>query len=188
MTMDYATYREALAHARSDLDASECHGVLCGLLCAAERFSEARWIEEVFASSDVAGPAAEDCASTLRAARQETQRQLDGKGYEFAPLLPDDDAPLPERGEALAHWCHGFLYGLALGGLEEPVSSSEEVREVLGDLSEFSRLDVTGTEAETNAMEADYAEIVEYVRVGVMLVHMELRARFEQPSAEDRLH
>ena len=188
MTMDYATYRDALVHASSDLGASECHGVLCGLLCAAERFSEARWIEEVFASSDSAGSVTEHCASTLRAARQETQRQLDGAECEFALLLPDDRAPLPERGEALANWCRGFLYGLALGGLEEPMSSSEEVREVLGDLSEFTRMDVTEIEAENDAMESDYAEIVEYVRVGVMLVYMELRARFEAPSANDRLH
>jgi hypothetical protein len=188
MTMDYATYREALTDASSDLDASECHGMLCGLLCTVERFPEELWIEEVFASSGAAGPVTERCATTLMVARQETQRHLGGTGYEFAPLLPDDCAPLPERGKALAHWCRGFLYGLALGGLEEPMSSPKEVREVLGDLSEFTRLDVTGTEAETNVMESDYAEIVEYVRVGVMLVHTELRARFEQPSADDRLH
>lgn len=188
MTVDYLTCREALERAHATLDASECHGVLCGLLCATERFPEERWLSEVFEPGDSGGPDSARCARTLRSARRETERQLEGQQYEFEPMLPGDEAPLKQRGTALARWCRGYLFGLAVGGLDDSVSTSEEVREVLTDLSEFTRLDVSDLEDETNALESDYAELVEYVRVGVMLVHTELRARLELPPGGGQLH
>ncbi|MDX1513265.1 MAG: UPF0149 family protein [Gammaproteobacteria bacterium] len=188
MTMDYAVCREALSDADSSVHPSECHGLMCGLLCASERFPEDRWLKEVFADASSAAPVVESCANTLRAARRETERQLAGDGFEFRPMLPADNEPLRTRGEALAGWCRGFLYGLALGGMGEAAAGSAEVREVLNDLSEFTRLDVSGLQTGSEALESDYAEIVEYLRAGVMLVHTELRSRFEGPGADDALH
>lgn len=186
MTVDYAACRNALRRANADLDASECHGVLCGLLCAAKEFPEERWLEETLSGTEEEASAR--CTRLLRCARRETERQLESRDYEFEPMLPDDEEPLSQRGRALAQWCRGFLYGLALGGLDESTTTSEEVREVLGDLSEFTRLEVSESERETMAMEADYTELVEYVRVGVMLVHTEMRSRLEERSPEPRLH
>ena len=37
---------------------------------------------------------------------------LADRELEFAPLLPDDDAPLDEQVQALALWCQGFLSGV----------------------------------------------------------------------------
>ncbi len=188
MTVDYVTCREALERAHAVLDASECHGVLCGLLCASERFPEERWLSEVFEPGEKDGPESARCATMLRTARRETERQLEGQQYEFEPMLPEDETPLTQRGEALALWCRGFLYGLAVGGLKDSKSTSDEVQEVLTDLSEFTRLDVSELEDETNALESDYAQLVEYVRVGVMLVHTELRRREKQTSGDKPLH
>lgn len=188
MTIDYAACHQALASVDSDFDASECHGVLCGLLCAVENFPEERWLKEMLAASVAGASAIRNCAQTLKAAHRETQRQLSANQYEFAPMLPGDEAPLPVRGEALASWCRGFLYGLALGGVDDSITRSSEVREVLGDFSEFTRIEATEAEAESNSMETDYAEIVEYVRVGVMLVHSELQTRFGRPPADETLH
>lgn len=188
MTVDYATFREALESAHADLDASECHGVLCGLLCVSKRFPEERWLKVVMASAETRGPESAKCAGMLRSARREAERQLEAQQYEFEPMLPDDATPLAKRGRALARWCRGFLYGLALGGLDEAVAGSEDLREILSDLSEFTRLDVSDPDDDPNAMESDYAELVEYVRVGVMLVHTELRAQSENPSAGEKLH
>ncbi len=188
MTVDYVACREALERAHAAIDASECHGVLCGLLCANRRFPEERWLNEVFEPGESAGPESALCTKMLRSTRLETERQLEGQQFEFEPMLPDDEAPLVKRGEALARWCRGFLYGLAVGGLDESVSTSEDVREVLTDLSEFTRLDVSDLEEESNALESDYAELVEYVRVGVMLIHTELKGREDKPSEGNQLH
>ncbi len=188
MTVDYVACREALERAHATLDASECHGVLCGLLCVARQFPEERWLNEILEPGESADPESARCTKMLRSARRETERQLEGQQFEFEPMLPDDEVSLTQRGEALARWCRGFLYGLAVGGLDDSVSTSEEVREVLTDLSEFTRLDVSDLEDETNTMESDYAELVEYVRVGVMLIHTELKARHDTPPGSGQLH
>ncbi len=188
MTVDYATCRDALERAHATLDASECHGVLCGLLCVTKRFPEERWLNEVMDPAESNGTESAHCAKMLRLARREAERQLEAQQYEFQPMLPADETPLTQRGRALARWCRGFLYGLALGGLDESASASKEVREVLTDLSEFTGLDASDSEDDTNALESDYAELVEYVRVGVMLIHTELQARLENPPAGRPLH
>jgi uncharacterized protein YgfB (UPF0149 family) len=87
--------------------------------------------------------------------------------------LPDDDAPLVERAMALSQWCQGFLYGFGIGGAVPRDRLSGEVEEVLRDLTHIGQASVeTGADAEEE--EQAYAEIVEYVRAGVQLIHDEL--------------
>lgn len=188
MTVDYLVCRDALERAHAALDPSECHGVLCGLLCAAKQFSEERWLDEILRPGETDASEFADCKKILRRSRRDTERQLEGQQFDFEPMLPDERVSLMQRGEALAHWCRGFLYGLAVGGLDDSKTSSEDVREVLKDLSEFTQLDVSDLETGTNALERDYAELVEYVRVGVMLIHTALRGRDEAPSDGEKLH
>lgn len=188
MNIDYAACRDALSGAESSIHPSECHGLMCGLLCASERFPEEQWLKEVLGDAKSPAPVVAACANTLKVAREETERQLTANRFEFVPLLPDDEEPLPVRGAALAGWCRGFLYGLALGGMDDAAADSTEVQEVLGDISEFTRLDVAGVDLQSDSSEADYAEIVEYIRAGVMLVHTELQFRFERTGADETLH
>jgi hypothetical protein len=188
MNIDYAACRDALSGAESSIHPSECHGLMCGLLCASERFPEERWLKEVLGDAKSPAPVVAACVNTLKAVREETERQLTANRFEFVLLLPDDEEPLPVRGDALAGWCRGFLYGLALGGMDDAAADSTEVQEVLGDVSECTRLDVAGVDLQSDSSEADYAEIVEYIRAGVMLVHTELQFRFERAGADETLH
>ena len=188
MTVDYVACREALERAHATLDPSECHGLLCGLLCVTRQFPEERWLNEVLVPGETGGAETARCKKILRSSRRETERQLQGQQFDFEPMLPNEEVSLTQRGEALTLWCRGFLYGLAVGGLDDSVSTSEDVREVLTDLSEFMQLDVSDLETGTNALERDYAELVEYVRVGVMLIHTELRGRHETSPEGQQLH
>ena len=78
-----------------------------------------------------------------------------------------------ERALALSQWCQGFLYGFGTGGPCRASELTAEVEEVLRDLTHISQASVdTGADAEEE--EQAYAEIVEYVRVGVQLIHDEL--------------
>jgi yecA family protein len=185
MTVDYIACHDALERAHATVDASECHGVLCGLLCVTRQFPEERWLDQFL---EPGNPESARCTKMLRSTRLETERQLDDQQFEFEPMLPDEEVSLMQRGAALARWCRGFLYGLAVGGLDDSVSTSGDLREVLTDLSEFTRLDVAELENGTNALESDYAELVEYVRVGVMLIHTELKTLREKPSPDTQLH
>ena len=94
----------------------------------------------------------------------------------FQPLLPADDEPLEERTAALAAWCQGFNYGLALavrfGDADEAVRH-EAIAEIVRDFAEMSQLGYQEDEGDRDA-EADWAELVEYVRVSVQLVFEEM--------------
>jgi uncharacterized protein YgfB (UPF0149 family) len=111
-------------------------------------------------------------------------RTLVGNDADFAPLLPDDEASLSERADALSLWCQGFLYGLGSGTTPDPGKVSAEAGEIIRDLTEITHVGVeAGEENEEN--EAAFAEVVEFVRVGVQLLFVELApARGQEPPPE----
>ena len=94
--------------------------------------------------------------------------------HNFKLLLPDDTDSLRARTESLGNWCAGFLSGLAMGGLPEQNRLSEEVSELLNDLSQISRVDFE-LDNPNEKEQAAFEEVVEYVRVGVMYIHEELQ-------------
>jgi len=164
-------------------DPAECHGSLCGLLCATEMVQGAAWVNQVLngqwglseAEVDPAQQAVDaETRDLLLSLYEETAAQLDDPEYGFSPLLPDDDVPMAQRVAALSRWCQGFLLGLGLGGVQEQSGLSEESREVLQDFVEISRLG-SGEGGEGDEDETAYAEIVEYVRMAALLIYEELR-------------
>jgi uncharacterized protein YgfB (UPF0149 family) len=102
--------------------------------------------------------------------------------------LPDDESELTVRTEELANWCQSFLAGLGAAGTVDKDAMGEQVGEIVLD---FSRLSNAGfDEADEDAEEAEnaFAEILEYVRVGVQLIYEELAANMDGPDAETTLH
>ncbi len=164
----YEDLRRTLERQTVGTPAAECHGLLCGLLCAPEDSPEEAWFREI--CEDV--EARPELLAVLRAAREDAVRQLFGGRLEFTPLLPGDEEALAARSTALGTWCDGFLMGLALGGLRDWEALSEEAREIVSDFSELTRIETAPQPDE--AGEAAYAELVEYVRVGVLLLNEEL--------------
>jgi len=165
---------------QSSVAAAESHGCLCGALCTTQQYPVESWLDELAPDADVdltdedltVNDLADDRA-TLRLLFADTMRALRGDEMEFQLLLPDDDAALMERALALSQWCQGFLYGFGTAGAVPREQLSAEVEEVLRDLTHISQASVeTGAEAEEE--ELAYAEIVEYVRAGVQLIHDEL--------------
>jgi uncharacterized protein YgfB (UPF0149 family) len=155
---------------QSSVAAAESHGCLCGALCTMQQYPVETWLEELVPDAESEQG---DERAPLRLLFADTLRALRGDEMEFQLLLPDDDDPLVERAAALSQWCQGFLYGFGTG---QPVARGEltsEVEEVLRDLTHISQASVdTGADGEEE--ERAYAEIVEYVRAGVQLIHDEL--------------
>lgn len=163
-------------------DPSELHGSLCGFLSGGGRFGAKGVLETLHLEQGLAaGP--RDLA-TLKRLREETEVALDDAELSFHPLLPDDDAAMSERADSLVEWCRGFLGGIGLAGSAAHAELSDEAREVLRDLATIasSQLD-TGDDEED---EASYVEVLEFVRVGVLLLHAELSS-LDKP-ASDTLH
>ncbi len=162
-----------LTRAHSALGASESHGVLSGLICMSRTVNEAQWLEQVFDEPAPAGHAAEECRRELCALGEAILAEMDAGDFSFQLLLPDDEEPLADRTEALGEWCQGFLAGLGLGGYREELQISEEAREVVNDLSEISRAEFEFAE-NNQEDEQDLAEVIEYVRMGALLLYEEL--------------
>jgi len=174
---------QALAAGGSSVHAAEAHGCLCGALCVRSGFGYGDWLDEILPDTvtlpDRDGPLAdlfEQSAAVLAA-----------PDMEFDPLLPDDDAALDERVDALSAWCQGFLDGFgsaATGGRPGPTG---EMAEVLADFAEISRGGAVGLET-TETEEDAYVELVEFLRVGVQLVYDEMRTERRLNSGPPTRH
>jgi yecA family protein len=181
--VDFASVDTLFHQLGLGLDAAECHGYLCGLLCATDTVKGAAWVNQVLAGrlelpetevSPVQTAAEGQDRTLLLMLYKETAGQLEDPEYGFSLLLPDDDLPLAQRVEALSRWCQGLLLGLGLGGVQEQSGLPGDSHEVLRDLAEISRLG-HGEAGDSNEDETAFAEIVEYVRMAVLLVYEEMR-------------
>ncbi|MDH3903395.1 MAG: UPF0149 family protein, partial [Xanthomonadales bacterium] len=84
---------------------------------------------------------------------------------------------------ALAQWCSGFLAGLGSSGDETLKAMSDEANDALKDLQQISTADVTDT-TESEEDEIAFAEIVEYIRVVILMIREDLRG----PEDQDLIH
>lgn len=179
----FSQIEASLAAANAGMTPAESHGLLCGMLCAAGRLNTGQWLGEVFEDAGIGGQGAEDCRTELLNLADVTVNQLNDPALEFSLLLPDDDESLKRRAEALVDWSRNYLYGLALGGLADPTDLPGDVAEIIHDLSEISRADSGGTE-DVDEAENALEEIIEYVRMGVLLVNEELQPIKAPPTLQ----
>ena len=162
----------ALAAEPEPAGVAETHGLVVGLVSAQPNQSEEELVRHLAAlqvgdwSSDTLRDRVGPALSSLRG-------ELDGGDLRFRPLLPTDDRPLDERTRCLAHWCSGFLSGFGAG---EPVIAEGEGREALQMLEQIARA-TTDTESDQETEESAYSELVEFVRVAVLLLREDNRGR-----------
>ncbi|MBN2885782.1 MAG: UPF0149 family protein [Chromatiaceae bacterium] len=173
---------EALEENELSASAPEAHGMLCGLLCAGRADTEQRWLDQLLPAEPEAALDQSAARQTLSALARHSRAQLEGAAQSVHPLLPDDERPLAERARALHDWVRGFLYAFGLLGLGEQ-HLPEQTREVLGDFSELTRMDLEALE-EDEEHEQALAEILEFVRLAALLVYEERLP--EAPASGER--
>ncbi len=180
----YAELQRVLGDARGLTDAAEAHGTLAGALCAARAYRLDDWLGEILPDGRADPMTRESCRAYFDA----TAQALGGVDMSFEVLLPGDEQPIAARATALGQWCQGFLYGLGTSAIDDVTRLPGEVGEIVRDLSEITRIGVDGSESlESN--EDAYAELVEFVRVGVQLLFEELAPyRVSPPAATESLH
>lgn len=182
LQVSFPEIARALEAMSAAVAASESHGCLCGALCTMEDYPLERWLDEI--APDTAA-ASEDHRRALDSLFSDTVRALRGDQMEFEPLLPSDEATLEERATALSQWCQGFLYGFGSGRPPAAADLPPDVEEILRDLTHIGRATVDAGEAGEEEEQA-YAEVVEYVRAGVQLIHDELIAARASAAKERR--
>jgi uncharacterized protein len=163
----YATVAAALSRLESDIDAAECHGMLCGLLCSPTGFETSSWLQHLTGYQELTTIVEDRIDETLNDLLQATVRGIDSDEYLFELLLPDDDEPLM----VLGGWCRGFLSGF--GASTGAAALSNESQEYLSDLYRISQVDAA--EPDTELGEHAFQEIVEYARMGAILLREENR-------------
>jgi len=177
-TVSYQEMDAALQGAGLGLTASELHGLITGLVCASASPSlEQLW--PVLLEGENPGP---DLAAAAGRLAGQTVAWLSEADMGFQPLLPDDEQPLAERTSELGLWCHGFLAGLGMARRHAEGEIQEQVKEVLQDFSQLSRAGFDEQDEDLEVADNAYAEIVEYVRVGVQLA-FEYLARGQQTTS-----
>ena len=165
---EFHEVRETLGAVDAEVEASESHGMLCGLLSQAGAVDMAAWIAEVLRNTAPRGEPARQCLAVLTRLHDSTATAIGDANLQFSLLLPGDETDLRERAEALGEWCGGFLYGVGLKESRSDADLPTDVREALNDLAEISRVEIDPDDGEDN--EEAYAELVEYVRVAVLMV------------------
>jgi yecA family protein len=171
--LSYDDLQEVVSNHPGTGSAAEAHGLLSGMLCMDEGIDCEVWLANLFGPEENATDSYD--RSILDRLFETTRRQLQDFDFSFELLLPDDDAPLEDRAQALGEWCQGFLGGLGYGaqGSDWP----GECTELLEDFVQISRLD---PEASGETDENAYAELSEYVRVGVQVIRSEFQSQTPQ--------
>lgn len=187
VTLNDITYdelRDALELAGVELTPGELHGAISGLVCATPD-NDLRRLWSVLLS----GPPPEGAlAGMADGVAAQTARLLEDRQMGFQPLLPEDDAAIDEKTEELARWCGSFLAGLGAAGTVNKDAMGEQVGEIVLDFSRISQAGFDEGDEDPEEAENAFAEILEYVRVGVQLVYEELAANMDAPDADITVH
>lgn len=177
----------ALEQVETEMRAVECHGTLAGLFCAKGELKPEEWVEYIGKGLDANNLLQREALAAFKMLFEVTRDQLNDSVLDFHPLLPEDEADVEERIEALGQWCQGFLLGLSAGDIADIDKLPGDSGEILRDLVEIARAgsyELDGGEED----EESYQQLLEYVRTGVLLLNEELHPTKAPPRDDVTLH
>jgi len=167
-------FQDQLTSYGIDLHPSELHGLLMGYLCAVKNQSKKDGRLAVYRSwmdDELPGEMGDLLEEAFNQGLENLEEFSD---FDFALLLPDDEAPISERAAGVSLWCSGFLSGFGETGRQLDVNDKSDVHEAMRDLASIAAMTDDVPEGEEN--EADLMEIVEFVRVSALLIFAETGA------------
>ena len=170
--MDFNEIADSFVSANLPGSPSELHGMLCGRISGGQECEIDQLSVLVAELLEEKPERIQDLGEMLPALYAHTKQQICSDGFEFQPILPDDDIELNQRLEALGDWCQGFLFGLGNSGLSGETDLTGDIADALRDLAAISQIGMLEDEDEED--EVSYTELVEYVRVAVLLIYAEL--------------
>ncbi len=163
----------ALQKADADYNAAEAQGIACGLLTVNISADIIAWVKMIF--GEIVDDAKQTEAIELSGKLfEETKQQLQDSNLGFDLLLPDEDEELYSRFSALQQWCSAYVVGVTMAGIKDMSKLPEDSRELIADFTEIGTSGDFDLDDE-DASEQAFAEISEYVRMGVLLINEELQ-------------
>ena len=185
--LNFEDLNKLLIDARAGSRAAECHGFLCGYLCITNNVEEEMFSKFLLADS-IDDVTFDECCAQIAKLAADINTQISSSDFELQLLLPDDDRPLTERSIALMQWCQGFLSGLGVAGIVDTGSISAESRELIDDLYKICRLDADEINGSGEEEESALIELIEYVRMGAIMIHEEFHSLPLAASRPEVLH
>lgn len=168
--------------ARRGISAAELHGAVCGVAVSNPEQASALTVIELL------GPDALTDQEAVMAFMEQAVAELVSEDLAFTLLLADageltDAEPeLRSLPEALSEWCAAFVAGL-VAGLPPPAEDAQasdqwealqmlgpDSQEIVSDLLAIAEIEHESDELEDDEMETALTELMEYVRVAVLLL------------------
>lgn len=166
----FADLNQLLDKTANKMNPAQAQGFICGLLLRQSEHTSG-W-EHLITGEDQAAPIADALRSFMKA----TAKQLSDFTFDFQLILPEDETDLSFRAESLTLWCQGFLSGMKTAEVPLTGHTSSDVTEAIQDIVEIAKMryeEVVDNEED----EAAYTELVEFVRMAVILIYQELNGR-----------
>ena len=169
--LDYDSVSNKLSQQGVIVDAAEVHGILCGMLCGGMSLTDQKWLEALSESINQGEAFSDPTQHLLNSLFNQTCQQLLEPEFALNLLLPDDQAPINDRGAALINWVQGFMLGFGLHQ-QDLMQCSDDVKEALEDFSDISRMEEPMDADEES--EKALLEVEEYVKISAILCFSEL--------------
>ena len=164
----------ALQDADADYNAAEAQAIACGLLVVNITSDKLLWVQLIFGEIQPDNDKQHKAIKLSGELFEATKAQLQDSELGFDLLLPEEDESLYARVTALQQWSAGFVLGVAMAGASDHSKLPEDTRELLADITEIGTVGEFDLEDHEESEEA-FAEINEYVRMGVLLINEELQ-------------
>lgn len=174
--LDFDEYCNKMLEFGYEVSPSEVHGLLSGVVCTGLRIRPDSIVILVLKHLDV-----ENCSDRNREAilamYEFIEREMFSSDSRYTLFLPDDELDLSQRVRCLASWCQGFLVGFGTASGQKAISKfSAETEEALKDIVNIANMSDDFAAEDDNANEEAYAELVEYLKVAVLLMSSEFLA------------
>ena len=169
--LDYDSVSNKLSQQGVIVDAAEVHGILCGMLCGGMSLTDQKWLEALSETINQGDAFSDPTQHLLNNLFNQTCQQLLEPEFALNLLLPDDQAPINDRGSALINWVQGFMLGFGLHQ-QDLMQCSDDVKEALEDFSDISRMEEPMDADEES--EKALLEVEEYVKISAILCFSEM--------------
>ena len=172
----------------ADINPGELHGTLCGMFCAQNNIARETWFETLVPAIDHNDLNQKQAAESFTQLHDETRRQFNDPTCDFQLLLPDNNNDIDSRSRALGDWCQGFIMGMMMCGIKDFRKLPENSAEACNDFVEIARAGSSYEAEDTEEDAVALEELIEYVRVGVLLINEELHPTRAAPHTSTQFN
>jgi hypothetical protein len=183
--MTYQELTKILAEVDFTSTASELHGLLTGLVAGGMFKDSEDYLEHMAEMFNNGLSIKNPLKTTSEKMVKEIFSQFDSMEMSFELLLMDEDETLADQAQELLNWVQYFLVGFGLNK-RDLKATSNEVREIIEDFTNITHME-TDIE-DSNENQADFYEVIEFIRVSSVLCYQELGKKVNLSNADKTLH